>query len=425
MKKILYNNQNINYKYNYINFNSPTTVFIKITSKCMLNCNFCSQGKSKNSEIDIVYAKKLLVMLKKHGVLRIFYTGGEPFLYSKFNELLEYGEKLGLCQLVITNGFLLIDEKYNSCLKHINGISISIHGTEKKHNIIVNNKFSHKKAVEGIKFIKQNYPKIALDICYTATPENTTYDDIYYVAKLCQKYEMSLNITRMYNIGKAIDLINDFSYINDLTKILKKIKDDGYSFNIGHCLAQCNQKTNIKSTFCMAGIDFCFIDINGNVKICGNSIDSIGNIHKTRFKKIWNRNQRKLNKRIKNLPLLCKNCENMNTCFGGCKTENNNKKIGLNDLLAISKINSLWEIIKYKKTHLEIATIKRIGLNRYLIIGRNSSVVNSNAIRLLNKFVSELTLEENLRMLKKIYDKNQIINLFILLWKDKFLVENN
>ena len=113
----------------------------------MLNCNFCSQGIAGNCEMDINKAKYLLKKLKKENVLRIFYTGGEPFLYSHFKELLEYGHSLGLCQLVITNGFILNTNKVSSFLKYVNGISISVHGREETHNKIVNNQKSYEKRI--------------------------------------------------------------------------------------------------------------------------------------------------------------------------------------------------------------------------------------------------------------------------------------
>ena len=65
LKKIIYNNQNLCLDCNYIKYCSPTTVFLKITSKCMLNCNFCSQGIAGNCEMDINKAKNLLKKLKK------------------------------------------------------------------------------------------------------------------------------------------------------------------------------------------------------------------------------------------------------------------------------------------------------------------------------------------------------------------------
>ena len=424
MKKIKYNNKNLNLNYNYMKYCSPTTVFIKITSKCMLNCNFCSQGKSENCEMDIDKAKHLLKKLKKENVLRIFYTGGEPFLYSHFQELLEYGHNLGFCQLVITNGFLLTTEKINSLLKYVNGISISVHGSEETHNKIVNNKNSYKKLVEGISFLKKDYPRIALDVCYTATPQNCNIKDITSVAELCKQNDIPLNITRMYNVGKAKEINNDFAYVNQLVSIIKTLIQKKYDINIGHCLVQCNLNQRIPNSFCMAGIDFCFININGDIKICGNSLDVIGNVFCDRFHVIWNNYYKKLCKRIKKLPLYCKNCENVNVCLGGCKVEVNVKNVPLNDSLAISNMFKKWDIIKSKKFSIRIGGIKKIGFNQYLIIGKESAIVNKNVIKIIKKLNDTNTLEENMLNINDNFNDFELMNLFVLLYNNGFIMKN-
>ena len=423
LKKIIYNNQNLCLDCNYIKYCSPTTVFLKITSKCMLNCNFCSQGIAGNCEMDINKAKYLLKKLKKENVLRIFYTGGEPFLYSHFKELLEYGHSLGLCQLVITNGFLLNTNKVSSFFKYVNGISISVHGREETHNKIVNNQKSYEKIVEGIDKLKKEYPRIALDICYTATLDNTNFKDISSVAELCKKNKIPLNITRMYNIGKAKEIINDFGYIDRLVSIVKKLIQKKYDINIGHCLVQCNVRQRIPNSFCMAGIDFCFIDINGDIKICGNSLEVIGNAFHDVFKKVWKNNQKKLCKRLKKLPLCCKNCENINTCLGGCKTEISIKNIPLNDSLAISIVLKKWNVIKDKKFDIKIGGIKKIRFNQYLIIGKESAIVNRNVINILTKITVEKTLKENLLVINKSFNEFELKSLFVLLYNNGFIME--
>ena len=195
MKKLKYNSSDVFNYFKYIKYNTPTTVFLKLTSKCMLKCNFCSQGEAQKNEINIYKAKKILKLLKKKGVLRIFYTGGEPFLYSELQELLEYGNKIGLCQLIITNGYLLSNNGIYPCLKYLNGISISIHGDERTHNSIVNNKFSYQMIIKGIELIKKDFPKIVIDFCLTATPQNTNKTNFTAITTISKKYSIPINVT--------------------------------------------------------------------------------------------------------------------------------------------------------------------------------------------------------------------------------------
>lgn len=82
------------------------------------------------------------------------------FLHSKFLEIVKFANELGFCQLVITNGYLLNNSKSKEILRYLNGVSVSLHGSESYHNKIVNNKNSYKLAISGIEMLKKEFPQI-------------------------------------------------------------------------------------------------------------------------------------------------------------------------------------------------------------------------------------------------------------------------
>ena len=385
----------------------------------MLKCSFCSQGESTNKELDFNSAIKILKKLKKAGVLRIFYTGGEPFVYKRFGELLEYGKKLGFCQLVISNGYALDLPNNKKILTYIDGISISVHGSLEKHNEITGNKKSYQKVVENLNMLKKDYPNILVDVCYTASEYNCNIEDITDIAKLCKKLNVTLNITRVYKIGKALDNDN-FNYINELTNNITTLKKKGYDINIGHSLVACALSENNQKlcSECMAGINFCAIDVNGDVKICGNATQVIGNILKENFKKIIKRMFKIQNKHIDNLPLVCKNCTHLNKCIGGCKSEIGKIQDGLNDKLAKTIISSEWDEIKNKKFKPQIAAIRKINYNKYLLIGKKNVFISKYLYNLLNNIDFDTTIKENY---EKSNNKEIFIELILLLYKDELI----
>lgn len=390
-----YNLTNLTIKYKYSNYRFPITVFIKITSRCMFKCQFCSQGRAFNEEMPIKKLKKILNILKKNGVLRIFYTGGEPFLYSEFLEIVKYGKKLGFCQLVITNGFLLDTQRARQILKYIDCVSISIHGTEKFHNKIVRNDNSYKKVISGIEMIKKDYSNIVMDICFTGTQENANEENIKDVAELCKKYDLLLTITRAYAIGNEKE--SSFLYIDPMIKAIDKFRKQGYKIEIGHCLVPCamDYKNSYLTSPCNAGIDFCAIDINGNVKICANSNQVIGNILHNNFKSIWKKNNKILNKHLKKLSIKCKNCNYFIKCVGGCKCETGNMVNGNSDLLYNKVIEERWKKICNHYIKSQIASIKRIGFNKYLLIGKYNCTINIITFKEIRKIDFSKTLIEN------------------------------
>lgn len=412
-----YNNKILNEKVKYVNRKFPITAFIKITSKCMLKCKFCSQGNSSNKEISLENIKTILKKLKREGVLRIFYTGGEPFLHSKFLEIVKFANELGFCQLVITNGYLLNNSKSKEILRYLNGVSVSLHGSESYHNKIVNNKNSYKLAISGIEMLKKEFPQIVLDICYTATSENSDMDNLYDVAKICKSYDLQLVVTRAYNIGNEALRNHNFDYIDELIKNIGELLNKKYNIKIGHCLVPCSvsQKYKHLTSECTAGIDFFAIDMNGDVKICSNSNQKIGNIFNDSFKKIWSHNCYILNKRLNNLSIICKNCNAYNNCIGGCKCETNKVIDGSVDLLYKYVIEKDWKKIKNNHFTPNIAVIKHIGLDKILLIGEKNCLINKKAFKEIKKIDFSKTLYENQKLL------NIDIELLLILFYDGFI----
>lgn len=412
-----YNKSIVYTKYNYLDYKFPITVFIKITSKCMFKCVFCSQGDACSEEMKLNDVKQLLRKLKKFGVLRIFYTGGEPFLHNEFLDIVKYANKLGFCQLVITNGFLLETSVAREVLDYIDCVSISVHGSENYHNRIVGNSHSYEKVISGIEMIKKNYQKILLDVCFTATSANTNEYNIKSVANLCKKNKIPLTITRTYMIGREKNKPINFAYIKELFKIVDKLINDGYEIEVGHCLVPCaaEHKYNYLASRCTAGIDFCAIDINGDVKICANSSQIIGNIKHTSLKKIWKRNNKILNKHINNLSIYCKNCSLFMVCLGGCKCEYGKIVDGSADLLYEKKIEEKWKKIKDKYVVPYIAMIKKINYNSYLLISKNNCIVDKKTYIVIKNIDFSKTLLENQKML------NVKKELFVCLYDDEFI----
>lgn len=72
--------------------------------------------------------------------MNVFYvkiTGGEPFLFPRFFDLVDYLETVGLNYIIYTNGFFVsqyIDMLLN--LKHLITIRISIEGTKEINDMI-------------------------------------------------------------------------------------------------------------------------------------------------------------------------------------------------------------------------------------------------------------------------------------------------
>jgi len=105
---------------------------------------------------------------------------------------------------------------------------------------------------------------------------------------------------------------------------LLRLKDDfGLDVRVLEVIPPCSLPEHLRGKFdnsCTAGRSTIQISYNGDVRACGRSPYSEGNLFKESFSEIWKRlDSYKLNKHV---PDDCKKCAEVYTCLGGCRFEN-------------------------------------------------------------------------------------------------------
>lgn len=421
MKQIYkYESANIRKKIDLKTLKAPISVYMKITSKCMLNCKFCSQAENNScSDMDIEFAKKTLKKLKLIGVCNIYYTGGEPLLYKNLEELLEYGNKLGFNQILITNGVLLEQKNIRKALKYINSLGISIHGNEKIHNSL-SQKDCYKQIINGLKYIKAEYNDIPININCTAIPENTVYKNLKFLAELCKKNNWKLSIARLNYIGNGKNYTKD--NLKNMIEIVNKLNNEGFDIKISNCIAFCQIEDKYKYLChgCGAGYKFCAIEANGDIKICASSNYVLGNLKKERFEKIWNCKENKKFQGMNWLPMRCKNCNELLKCRGGCKAEVSGEfwKKSCDALLEKNEMQ-IWNEIKNKKLKLKIKNVRREKNNCYTLIANPLMQCNNATLNVLQTIDGNYTGEDIVEMKPQLY--NETKELLIMLKRDKII----
>lgn len=80
-------------------------IFIELTDKCNLKCKHCYGAFEckKNNTLDLELLKSVIDNASKAGVYQFDITGGEPFLYPKLKELLEYVYNAGMMVRIFSN----------------------------------------------------------------------------------------------------------------------------------------------------------------------------------------------------------------------------------------------------------------------------------------------------------------------------------
>ena len=401
----------------------PLSVYLKLTSNCMLKCEFCSQCSQVNNKIkefDFENAKKVLTELKSIGAKYIYYTGGEPLMYSKIEELLQFGYSLGFKQILITNGILFSDKEKRKLIKYLISMGVSIHGTQSVHDKLVGNIKCYNKLLNNLSLIQNEYKNIQINVNYTALEENTNYENIKSIAEICKINNWKLTVARLNYIGNGTKYNNIM--LNDLIEIISRIKKEGYKIEISNCIAPCtvNEEYRYLTHGCGAGQSIAAIEANGDVKICASSNYVIGNIKKNNFKHIWNSNKNKEYWKLKWLPYECKVCKYILTCKGGCKAELSGvywKEFC--DASVKHEMDKIWSELENQKIELAFREIRKEKKGKYIIINFPARICNRETLKFLleidgNKIGAELIKNgKNEDMQKKM--------LLIAMRKDKLI----
>jgi len=265
----------------------PISVELSLTNRCNLNCIWCSDKElRKRLKDDLNYEtfKELIDDLAKGGVKGIVIEGGgEPLLYQKFNESIEYIRSKNLACGLITNGTRIIDKKVLSLLDWIR-VSLDASNDEEYLQLKGSDKF------EKVLFHVSHASKYChtVGIGYVVTNQNTSSLDplilrlrdigVRYVQfrSVIDHPELSTNINLAYL--KRYNFQPQFSILSDGMK--------------ENCINGNHSKP------CKAHSLTSIITADGGVYLCGRLnkyewVEPIGNIRLNSFQQIWQGAKRK------------------------------------------------------------------------------------------------------------------------------------
>lgn len=397
----------------------PISVYFKVTTKCMFNCEFCSQFGKDMKELDINLAKAAFDELKELGIMNIYYTGGEPLLYKDIEELLKYGYNLGFKQILVTNGYLLSEPRIRELTKYLVSIGVSIHGNAEIHNEL-SRKDCYKQIVTSLRKLQKENTKLAININCTAIDKNTNYENFRFLAELCKENNWKLTIARLNYIGNGKKYEN--TNLNIMLGIISRLNNEGFNIKISNCIAPClvDEKYRYLSHGCGAGQSIAAIEANWDVKICASSDYVLGNIKQEKFKNIWNCKENKTYQKMKWLPMECKVCKYFLICKGGCKAELTGEYWkDFCDELVQKRFDNIWKEIENKKLVLNFKNLRKEKINHYATISIPYRICNKETAEILKMIDGKTTTKEIIGRMPRYSEK--IKNLLIALKADNLI----
>lgn len=403
-------------KYDLIGYNNnlnlqtityPLYVYLELTDYCNFKCKFCSNQTKNKKYMSLDLIKKILEELKRLNIYDIYYTGGEPLLHPKFEEIINYATKLGFRQTILTNGLLI--NKYEKILKDITCICISLHGNKKIHNYLTGTD-CYDTIIKNILLAKK-YTNIKIN--YTVTSQNQKLSEMMYILDFAKKNNINVSFSKYNNIGigkRNNCEINLNKFIKNLDILIQK----NYKFSINDCITPCllDDRYTYLTQGCGAGYLYGSIDCDGNVKICPSSSIKLGNVTKKTFKKIWNNKNLKEYRKLNWIPIYCSSCKNLSKCRAGCKVELQNNHCEFNDYHVSIQKEETWNKIKEKKFNVNISLLRKEKDN-YVNLSSPPRKFNDEAVEVI-KLLNNGELPKNIPHAKE---------LILSMYRDKLLVE--
>lgn len=286
---------------------SPSSVTIYITQYCGKTCRHCvTESHPKiiqSSELKTKDWKKILLKLKKTGVMGLVFTGGEPLSKDGIMEILQFADKLNFRISLLTDYDDISESLVKDLqkLKNLADLQTSLDGASKETHDFIRGKGSFEKTLNRLQILKDS--KITYTISCSVNSKN--FHEIDAIAEISNKYNASflylnpvapygrakkamkkyiLNPEQLYQLGqKYLQLTND------------NIIDPGNSFwkqnlhNIGN--KDFNPFGNALNAFSLGIYNFsiaqkgeCYLDS----KMKAENILYLGNALSENIDEMWN-----------------------------------------------------------------------------------------------------------------------------------------
>lgn len=303
---------------------APLLVQVELTEACNLRCRFCYNSQQPRYNKNVY---KMLDTLADQGVMQVTLTGGEPLMHPDFFSILDYTVAKFPNVMILSNGSLMDEEAVKRIsASGVMSISISIHGDETIHEQLTGIPGSYQKSMNAIKqYLAIGKTPIASNFVLNATNKNVLEKTTNIF------HEIGLNfmtITRFVpvGIGKTAnyleitheDMVNAMAFAD---KFMKNNPNPHIEFAeaIPHCAVP--QELKYLANTCSYGYDRFYVDINGNMMVCGlTRIPLGGNILETPIIDIKKKSS-VYNAFLadEHVPATCTACGEFEKCHGGCR----------------------------------------------------------------------------------------------------------
>ncbi len=315
---------------------APLRMDLALTFRCQNDCIHCyAGGPHETNELDTEEWKEVIKLLNNIGVFILTFTGGEPTLREDLPELLIYAQNKGMVTGLITNGRRLKDKIYVDNLEKtgLDFIQVTLESHKPEiHDSITATEGSWKETVAGIKNIipTQIYATTNTTLNRYNAPEFLETIDFL---KELRVAAFGCNSLIYSGKGKTDKIVQKFALpLETLEELLPKIREKASQLEMKFLWYTPTQyckldpvKLGLGLKSCSAAnINMC-VGPNGDIYPCQSYFQSLGNILKDDWQRIWNHPLATQIREREYVEPKCRNCPQLPICGGGCPLELQNK----------------------------------------------------------------------------------------------------
>lgn len=310
--------------YDYLSDMTPLLVQVELTEACNLRCRFCYNSQKPRYNRDVY---RMMDVLADQGVMQLTLTGGEPLMHPEFFSILEYAVKKFPNVMILSNGSLMNDENVRRISESgVMSVSISIHGTESVHESLTCVRGSYADSMRAIRrYLEIGQVPVASNFVLNA--KNKTV-----LAETAQRFhEMGLQfmtITRFVPVGigktahdleiSRADMVEAMSFAD---RFMREYEYPNIEFAeaVPHCIVP--PELEYLANTCSYGYDRFYVDVAGNLMVCGLSRILLGgNVLERKIADI-KKDSAVFSAYLgdTHVPIGCRSCGMFAKCHGGCR----------------------------------------------------------------------------------------------------------
>lgn len=290
----------------------PKEIFIFLTTRCNIRCFICRRENTTGQDLDFDNIFKLERAIKNASVVDL--TGwGEPLLYPKFKEVLQYIYSINTKNTLIritTNGTMLSSDIAKLLSGHLNKVTISLNAATKETYNRDMQRSDFQQTINNISvFVNNLRDNDRLSLCLHFVAHSENFREIPEFVKLASFLNIPSVTIGNYFVGRVDHARYSLLLIKDeYNQIITQAEKVAVELNINLFARKFYVEKRIPAQLCMDPYKLIFILPNGDTRPCCYSGDvEMGNVYTTSFESVWFGNKYRALRKSRHLP-ACKRC---------------------------------------------------------------------------------------------------------------------